>query len=112
MADSLLQYEDWPREQTLIYGNFAAIYKDLGQYEKALEWNERFLTSAAAIDEQGFLAFGYSLTGDIFHTKGQHEMAVLNYLKALHIYEQLNQPRSPGRRLSAAGGYPDGLSEF
>lgn len=92
VADSLLQYEDWPREQTLIYGNFAAIYKDVGQYDQALEWNERFLSSAAAIDNQSFLAFGYSLTGDVFHTKGQSELAALNYLKALRIYEQLNEP--------------------
>jgi len=92
LADSLLQYEDWPREQTLIYGNFAAIYKDLTQFDKALEWNQRFIESATAINNQGFLAFGYSLTGDVFHTKGQNELAALNYLKALRIYEEINDP--------------------
>lgn len=90
LADSLLQQTDWPEEQTLIYGNFAAINKDLGNYEEALKWNERFIEKAQAIGNEEFVAFGHSVTGDIFHNKGQNELAAMNYLKAVRIYEKTN----------------------
>lgn len=90
LADSLLQQIDWPEEQTLIYGNFAGAYKDLGQYDESLKWNERFIEKAKSINNDVFVAFGYSLTGDIFHNKGQNELAAMNYLKAVRLYEKSN----------------------
>lgn len=87
LADSLLQQIDWPREQTLIYGNFSATYKALGQFDQALEWNEKFIAKAEALGNQDFVAFGYALTGDLFLDKGQSELAAMNYLKAVRIYE-------------------------
>lgn len=112
LADSLLQYEDWPREQTLIYGNFAACYKDMGQFDKSLEWNERFIELADQIGNQGFLAFGYSLTGDIFHTKGQNELAAMNYLKSLRIYEEIGDPTRTADALRLLGASQTNFLSF
>jgi|GEM_PF-2858250 len=86
-ADSLLQDMDWPREQAVIYGNFAAIYKDLGVYDSASVWNQRFLEVAREMGNQNFVAFGQSLQGDIYYTKGQNELAAMKYMEALRIYE-------------------------
>ncbi len=91
-ADQLLQDMDWPREQAVIYGNFAAIYEDLGEFDSALVWNDRFLDIARSIDNKMFEAFGMTVAGDIFQNKGQHELAGRNYLKAVRIYETLNEP--------------------
>ncbi|GAB5551872.1 MAG: hypothetical protein Sapg2KO_14630 [Saprospiraceae bacterium] len=103
MADSLLQDIEWPREQTLIYGNFAATYKALGQYDQSLEWNEKFIEKAKEIDNQYFVAFGYQLTGDLFHDKGQNELAAMNYLKAVRIYEKSTDIARLGDAFRALG---------
>lgn len=90
-ADSLLQSMDWPREQAVIYGNFAAIYKDLGVYDSASVWNQRFLEVARDMDNQTFVAFGQTLQGDIYYTKGQNELAAMKYMAALRIYESMGE---------------------
>lgn len=112
LADSLLQYEDWPNEKTLVYGNFAAIYKDMGQYDKSLEWTERFIELAVDINNQGFEAFGYSLTGDIYQVKGQNELAAMNYLKALRIYEKQNDPARLADAFRALGASQTAFLNF
>ncbi len=94
LADSLLQYQSWPREKAVIYGNFAAIYKDQGLYDSSLVWIEKFMGIAESIENEGFQAFGRTLQGDIFHVRGQNQLAIQNYLKAVRIYEKLgNQSR-------------------
>jgi tetratricopeptide (TPR) repeat protein len=98
LADSLLQFMDWPREKAIIYGNYAGIYKDLSQYDSSLFWLDKFTAIAEEIANQGFLAYGENLKGDLFHLKGQHELAARNYLSALRIYEQLGET---GRKADA-----------
>lgn len=87
-ADSLLQYDNWPREKAVIYGNMAAIYQDLNELDSTLYWNEKFLTIAEQINNQGFIAFAKTLNGDIYHDRGQNELAARYYLQALRIYEK------------------------
>lgn len=113
-ADSLLQGMDWPREQAVIYGNFAAIYKDLGVYDSASVWNQRFLEVARAMDNQNFVAFGQTLQGDIYYTKGQNELAAMQYMEALRMYEATGEQSrlADAHRLLAAaqtavGSYGD-----
>ncbi|MEO0337880.1 MAG: hypothetical protein AAF242_01575 [Bacteroidota bacterium] len=88
-ADSLLQNMDWPREQAIIYGNFAGCYKDIGQLDSALAWNERFIQLAREIDNQGFIAYGKTIAGDLYQIKGQQALAGRNYLDAVRVYEQI-----------------------
>jgi tetratricopeptide (TPR) repeat protein/DNA-binding CsgD family transcriptional regulator len=114
LADSLLQYMDWPREKAVIYGNYAAIYKDQSQYDSSLVWLEKFIHIAERISNESFLAFGKNLKGDLYHLKGQHELAARNYLSALRIYEKLGETdrqadalRLLGATQTSAGRYAD-----
>jgi tetratricopeptide (TPR) repeat protein len=114
LADSMLQNMDWPREQAVIYGNLAANYKDLGVFDSATIWNQRFLDIAHELENQDFIAFGLNLQGDIYYNKGQNELAAWNYMEALRIYESTgNQSRlADAHRLlaaaqTAAGSYAD-----
>ena len=86
-ADSLLQYLDWPREKAVIYANYAAIYKDQGQYDSCLLLLDTFTALATTLQNQSFLAFADGLKGDIFHLRGQHNLAARHYLAALRVYE-------------------------
>lgn len=118
-VDSLLQYIEWPREQAVIYGNFAAIYKDTGQYDSCLVWVDRFLEIANKIQNESFQAFGLTLKGDVYHIKGQNELASRNYIEALRIYERLGEKdrMADALRLLAAsqttaGMYADAQNNF
>lgn len=114
LADSLLQFMDWPREKAVIYGNYAGIYKDLGVYDSSLVWLEKFIHIAESISNESFLAYGENLKGDLFHLKGQHELAARNYLSALRIYEksgetgrQADALRLLGATQTSAGRHAD-----
>ena len=113
-ADSLLQYMDWPREQAVIYGNYAAIYKDLSMYDSCLFWLDKFVGIAESISNEGFLAYGLNLKGDIYRHRGQNELAARNFLKALRIYEMKGDKnrladsfRFLGEVQTTAGHYSD-----
>ncbi len=113
-TDSLLQFIDWPREQAIIYGNYAAIFKDLSMYDSSLVWLDKFKVIAESIKNSGFIAYALNLKGDIYHLRGQHELSTRNYLEALRIYEDLDQPdrladtyRLLGATQTAAGNYSD-----
>jgi len=88
-ADSLLKLTNWPKEQAIIYGNIAAVYKDMGGYDSAIIWNTKFLEVANAIDNQLFIAFGTGITGAIYQNKGQYNLAARNYMKSLRTYEAI-----------------------
>ncbi len=118
-ADSLLQQMDWPREQAIIYGNFAGCYKDIGQLDSALAWNEKFIQLAASIDNQGFVAYGKTIAGDIYQIKGQQALAGRNYLEAVRVYEQVQDTvrladalRALGVSQIYYGSYTDGYENL
>ncbi len=114
LADSLLQFMDWPREQAVIYGNYAGIYKDLSMYDSSLVWLDKFVALAESISNEGFIAFGLNLKGEIYRYKGQNELAARNFLQSLRIYEKLNDQnrmadsyRFLGSVQTTAGHYTD-----
>lgn len=114
IADSLLQGMNWPRQQAVIYGNFAALYKDRAVYDSALWWNDRFMQIADELENDYFRGFSLTITGDIYHLKGQHNLAADNILQALRLYERLGDPyRAADAQLKlgevqmAAGRYED-----
>ena len=87
IADSLLQFDDWPRQKAVIYGNFAACYKDMSMFDSSLVWTDKFIQLAIETENEGFKAYGYSLQANIYYLKGQNELATRTYIKCLKIYE-------------------------
>jgi len=86
-ANRLLQSMDWPREEAVILGNLAALHKEIGQYDSTLILNERFLEVARSLDNPGFIGFGLDLKGQIYHNRGQFDLATQQHLLALRQYE-------------------------
>lgn len=87
-ADYLLDNMDWPREKAVIYGNLAACYKEMGMYDSTLVWNDRFLALAQSLDNPIFMGFGLGLKGQIYHNRGQFDLAIMQHLDALRYYEK------------------------
>jgi len=86
-ADQLLQSMDWPREEAVILGNMAALYKEIGQYDSTLILNDRFLEVARSLENPVFIGFGLDLKGQIYNNRGQFDLATQQHLLALRQYE-------------------------
>ena len=103
IADSLLRDMDWPREQAVIYGNYAGIYKDIGMYDSAIHWNSKFIEIASELQNPVFEGYGLGITGDIYQVKGQFNIAARYHMQSLRIFESINNESRTGDALLKLG---------
>jgi tetratricopeptide (TPR) repeat protein len=102
-ADQLLQSMDWPREEAIILGNMAAIHKEIGQYDSTLILNERFLEVARDLENPVFIGFGLDLKGQVYHNRGQFDLATQQHLLALRRYELVGDSSRMADAMRTAG---------
>ncbi len=102
-ADRLLQSMDWPREEAVILGNLAALHKEIGQYDSTLILNERFLEVARTLENPVFIGFGLDLKGQIYHNRGQFDLATQQHLLALRQYEMAGDSSRMADAMRTAG---------
>ena len=103
IADSLLQDMNWPREQAIIYGNYAGIYKDIGLYDSAIHWNTKFIEIAEELDNDKFKGYGLGVTGDLYQIKGQFNLAAKYHLQSLQLFEAIGDESRMGDALLKLG---------
>jgi tetratricopeptide (TPR) repeat protein len=68
--------------EAVCYSNIGRAYKQLGQYQKALEYHEKALAINKEIGDRNGEAAGYNNIGTIYYSIGQNQ-------KALEYHEKL-----------------------
>ena len=73
------------------YGNLGLSHESLGEYTKAIRYQEQHLTIAAQMNDRVAKALAYSSLGRVHHALNNHPQAVEYLRQGLQIAEQLGR---------------------
>ena len=68
--------------------NIGSLYSDMGDKEKALEYDLRALAIARGSDDLGGMALAYNKLGTFYQETGHLDTAKLFYKEAMKLYEE------------------------
>ncbi len=66
------------------------VYRNLGNYDKSLNYYKNALRIAEAVNDSNQIAYSYNNIGGLFRLEGNNKLALENILKALNVFERLN----------------------
>ena len=72
-------------ERSPIYGNMAICYKNLGEYEKAIEYNRKGFELASEFGNKRSMAIFHGSSGVLYSLLGQFDEAILELEKARNL---------------------------
>lgn len=81
------------KNQGSAFNNLAIIFKNQGNFEAALEYNQKSLVIKEEIDDKKGISNTYINMGSIFHTQGDLIKALEYYYKCLKIREEIDDQK-------------------
>ena len=96
---SLELYEQLDKQQNVAnqWYNLAVCYRDWGQYEKAIECQQKDLAIRQQLDDQPRIALAYYQLGRIYQDWGQYEEAITHYQRSRDLYQQIGHNERTAR---------------
>jgi len=85
------------------FNHLAWAYKNVNEFEKSMEYTERGMECAIAIDSPGLKALAFNTLGSIFWAENQYDKALEKFLSALKIQEAQNDSASIACTLNNIG---------
>lgn len=102
-----------------VYNSYGVLYRNIAQYEKALDYHQKAVNFAIKADSQTLLASAYNGIGVVYRRMDNHPKATLFHLQGLKAAEQASDTfnisvsiNSLGNIYSLNGQYNEALSYF